>query len=70
MGQKIFGPKELRTPKNWVEIRSVTAEILLILKNVARTNVPLRVNICERWSQEPTFKVLSRSFSCKTQTLR
>ena len=45
-----------------VKIRSVTAEILLIWTNVARTNVALTnvtmtIGIRSRWSHEPSFKV-------------
>ena len=48
------------------KIGSVTAEIFLIWTNVARrnvawTNVTVTVDICERWFQEPTFKVWSKS---------
>ena len=48
------------------KIGSVTAEIFLIGTNVARrnvawTNVTVTVDICERWFQEPTFKVWSKS---------
>ena len=49
-----------------VNIRSVIDEILLIWTNVARTsfaltNVIMTVGICSRWSQEPAFKVWSKS---------
>ena len=45
---------------------SVTVEILLVWTNVARTivawtNVNVTVGICFRCSQEPTFKVSSKS---------
>ena len=68
-------PKKLG-PKSLVKIRPVTAKILLIWTNVARayvsrtnvartyvawTNVSKTVGICSRWSQEPTFKVWSKS---------
>ena len=42
------------------KIGSVTAEIFLIWTNVAWTNVTVTVDICERWFQEPTFKVWSK----------
>ena len=49
-----------------VKIGSVTAEIFLIWTNVARTNIVLTnitvtVDICLIWSQEPTFKIRSKS---------
>ena len=49
-----------------VKIGSVTAEIFLIWTNVTRTkvawtNVTMTVEICSRWSQEPAFKVWSKS---------
>ena len=49
-----------------VKIRSGTAEIFLIWTNVARTNVAwtnvnMTVGIFSRCSQEPTFKVSSKS---------
>ena len=40
-----------------VKLRSVTAEIFLILTNVAWTNVTMTVGIWFRCSQGPTFKV-------------
>ena len=48
-----------------ITIKSVTADIILIWTNVtwtnvAWTNVTLTLGICSRWSQEPTFKVLSK----------
>ena len=48
------------------KIGSVTAEILLIWTNVPRrnvawTNVTVTVGICSKWSQEPIFKVWSKS---------
>ena len=55
---KIRNPKKLG-PKSLVKIGPVTAEILLIWTNVARTNVV--VVICSRCSQEATFKVSSKS---------
>ena len=59
-------------PNSWHLLKMVpgtyllTAEIFLIWKIVARTNVawtyvPMTVGICSRCSQEPTFKVLSTS---------
>ena len=50
----------------FVKIRSVTAETFLIWANVARTNVAwinvtMTLEISKRWSQEPTFKVWSKS---------
>ena len=57
------GPRNLPLMfgQNWF-----TAEIFLIVTNVARTNVALTnvnltVGICSRSSQEPTFEVLSKS---------
>ena len=52
--------------KSFIKIGSVTAEIFLIWTNVARTNVTwtnvtLTVGICSKCSQEPTFKVSSKS---------
>ena len=52
--------------KNLVKIWSVTAETFLIWINVSRTNVAwtnvtVTVGICERWSQEPSLKVWSKS---------
>ena len=52
--------------KNLVKIGSGRAEIFMIWTNVARTNaiwtnVTVTVGICEIWSQEPTFKVWSKS---------
>ena len=49
-----------------VKIKLVTAEMFLIWTNVARTNVAwtdviLTVGICSNRSQEPTFKVWSKS---------
>ena len=49
-----------------VEIRLATAGILPIWTNVARTNVAwtnvtLTAKICSKCSQEPTFKVSSKS---------
>ena len=49
-----------------VQIGSVTAEILLIWTNIARTNVAftnvtVTVGICFRCSQDPLFKVWSKS---------
>ena len=51
--------------QNLVKIGSLTAEIFLIWKNVARTNVAqtnvtLTVGICYKCSQEPTFNILSK----------
>ena len=48
------------------KIGSVAAEIFLIWTKVARanvagTNVTVTVGICSKCSQEPTFKVLSKS---------
>ena len=62
---KIRAPKKLG-PKSLLKILSVTAEIFLIWTNFARTNVvctnvTMIVGICSRWSQEPTFKVWSKS---------
>ena len=62
---KKFRSTNSRPPKNYlVEIGSVTAKIFLIWINVTRTNVAwtnvtMTVGICLRWSQEPTFKILS-----------
>ena len=44
------------------QIGSVTAEIFLIctngaITNVSWTNVTMTAEVCQRWSQEPTFKV-------------
>ena len=56
-----------------IKIQSVTADIFLIWTNVtwtnvAWTNVTLTLGICSTWSQEPTFKVLSKSVeSCYGQ---
>ena len=55
-------PRNLRFGQNWV----ATAEIYMIWTNVARTNVAwtnviMTVEMCSRWSQEPTFKVWSKS---------
>ena len=52
--------------RTFVKIMSVTAELFLIWTNVtwtnvARTNVTLTLGMCSRWSQEPTFKALSKS---------
>ena len=57
---------KILAPKNFVKIRSVTAETFLIWTNVARTNVAsinvtMTIGICPRWSQEPTFKVWYKS---------
>ena len=65
MGQKVKVPKKLG-PKSLFKIGSVTAKIFLIWTNVSRTNVAwtnvtVTVGICSRWSQEPTFKVWSKS---------
>ena len=59
-GYQILGQKRL------VKIGSVTAGIFLIWTNVARTNVAwtnvtVMVGISSRCSQEPNFKVLSKS---------
>ena len=53
-------------PLNFGQIGSVTADIFLIWTNVARTNIAwinviLKVGICSGGSQEPTFKVWSKS---------
>ena len=71
MGPQIFGSKKINVCKtlglkNLVKIWSVTAEIFLMWTNVSRTNVAwtnvtVTVGICERWSQEPSFKVWSKS---------
>ena len=60
MGPQIFGSKKVKAlkklgPKNVFKISLVTAEMFLIWTNVAWTNVTVKVGICERWSQEPTF---------------
>ena len=57
---------KILAPKNFVKIRSVTAETFLIWTNVARTNVAwinvtMTIGICRSWSQETTFKVWSKS---------
>ena len=57
---KISGPKKFRPAK----LRA-PSQIFLIWTNVARidvawTNVPVTVSICERWSQESTLKVWSK----------
>ena len=49
-----------------VRVESVTAEIFLTWTNVTKTYVPwtnvtVTVGTCSRYSQEPTFKVLSKS---------
>ena len=54
------------TYQSLVKIRSVTGEIFLIWTNVTRTNVAwtnvtMAVGNYHRWSQEPTFKVWSKS---------
>ena len=71
VGPQILGSKKIKVCKklglkNLVKIWSVTAEIFLIWTNVSRTNVAwtnvtVTVGICERWSQEPSFKVWSKS---------
>ena len=53
-------------PKSLVKIWSVAAEIFVIWTDVPRTNVTginviITAGICQRWSQEPTFKVWSKS---------
>ena len=63
--QKIKSTEKL-DPKTLVKIGSVTAEIMLIWTNVAKTyvtwtNVTVTFDICQRWSQEPIFKVSSKS---------
>ena len=57
---KIKFPKILGT-KSSVKMGSITAEILLICTNVARTYVNMTVGICSRCFQEPIFKVSSKS---------
>ena len=57
---------KILAPKNFVKIRSVTAETFLIWTNVARTNVSwinvtVTIGICKRLYQETTFKVWSKS---------
>ena len=49
-----------------VKIGSITAEIFLIwahvvMTSVAWTNVTMQVSVCDKWSEEPIFKVLSKS---------
>ncbi len=71
LGPQILGSKKIKVCKklglkNLVKIWSVTAEIFLIWTNVSRTNVAwtnvtVTVGICERWSQEPSFKVWLKS---------
>ena len=60
--QKNQGPKNIGL--NF--FRSVTAETFLILTNNARINVAwinvtMTIGIGKRWSQDPTFKVWSKS---------
>ena len=55
----------VKTNVAWTNV-TVTAEISLIWTNVVRTNVAwtnvtLTVGICSKCSQEPTFKVSSKS---------
>ena len=62
---KIWAAEKLGQ-KSLLKILPVTAEIFLIwtnvtMKNVACTNVTMIVGICSRWSQEPTFKIWSKS---------
>ena len=57
--------KMIQGTYNLIKIGSVTAEIYLIWTNVAKTNVAwtnvsLKIEICSRCSQEPTFKVSSK----------
>ena len=67
LGSKKFRSTNSRPPKNYlVKIGSVTAETFLIWTNVTRTNVAwtnvsVTVGIFSRWSQEPTYKVWSKS---------
>ena len=71
MGPKTFWVQnELRPaklgPKSLVRIGSVRGEIFLkrtnvLGTNVAWTNVTVTFGICSRESQEPTFKVWSKS---------
>ena len=58
------GPRMLSEKFGQNRISNVTAEIFLIGTNVARTNVAwtnANVRIYSRCSQEPTFKVSSKS---------
>ena len=66
LGQKSLKALKILALRNLVKIVSVAAEIFLIWTNVARTHVAwtivtVTVGICSRGSQEPTFKVLSKS---------
>ena len=65
VGQQILRPKNLG-PTSLVKIKSVIAEIFLILTNVTRanvawTNVTVTGGICSIYSQGPMFKVPSKS---------
>ena len=62
----VLNTERTLTDTRLIKIGSVIPEIFLIWTNVARTNVArtnviVTVGICLSWSQDPTFKVWSKS---------
>ena len=67
MGQKKFGlkrnfgPEKLGLPKILVKNESDAGELFLMWTNVDWTNVTVKVIICSKCFQDPSFKVSSKS---------